>query len=108
MRNVRAGDLRQLITLQHPNPSNGTTGQAVPNWTTYATVWAQVKAEESTEHEVSKKLIPVSTWSILMRYRSDVTAQDCLQWEGLTLNIVGNPMPDERKRWLTFTARSVG
>ncbi len=105
---MRAGTLRKQITLQHNTPTTSATGQQSPSWMTYATVWGQVVAETSTEHEVGKKLISVGTWKVTIRYRDDVTAEDRIVWGSRILNIIGSPNPDERRRQLTMTAHDIG
>jgi SPP1 family predicted phage head-tail adaptor len=105
-----AGHLRKRITLQHNTPTIGPTGQAVADWTNYATVWASVVETGCIEHEVAKKLIPVSTWEIVIRYRNDMSALDRILWtdKGIThtLNIYGTPTPDVKNRMLTMTCHS--
>jgi SPP1 family predicted phage head-tail adaptor len=112
-----SGQLRKQISLQHPDTTTGTTGQQVPNWTTYATPWASLKAVSCTEHEVAHRLVSVTTWEVVIRYRSDMTPEDRILWTYTdplgtsitrTLAISGSPDPDERNRWLTITCHEVG
>jgi len=42
---MRAGRLDKRITIQQKSLTRDAFGAAIPSWTTFATVWAEVKSE---------------------------------------------------------------
>jgi SPP1 family predicted phage head-tail adaptor len=81
MSGVAAGKLRHWIELQRNNETqNPDTGEPIPNWTTYAEVWADIAAAAAEQSEVRGK--------ITIRYRDDVNAKDRVLYRGKWYNIL--------------------
>lgn len=96
---MSAGQLRHRVELKRKTPTV-TDFENVVTWTTYATVWAQKlepKGREVTEAlQVEGKL----TVTFRIRYRSDVSVEDRLVFDGRDFDITLPTNPDGRKRWL--------
>lgn len=100
---MRAGQLRERVTIQSKTTVADGEGGRTPTWSTLATVWAQVEALRMGERLQATALGSALVWRVVMRYRADVTPQMRLQWTpwkasaAKTLEIHG-VQPDPRDR----------
>lgn len=77
---MRAGLLRERVTIQSKTSVSDGEGGRTPTWSTLATVWAQVEPLRMGERLQANALGSALTWRVVMRYRADVTPQMRLQW----------------------------
>jgi len=87
---MRAGELRERVTIQAPNMSQNSYGEETVNWSDVATVWARVEflgGQENYRRAVDQA-VSTATYRIIMRYRSDVTEEHRIQWRGRYLGIL--------------------
>ncbi len=89
---IAAGDLRERVTIESRSGQDA-DGQPLDAWTTVDTVWAAVTAANARESQAGGREQAVRTWTVLLRYRSDVTPDMRLTWRGRNLNIV-QVLPD--------------
>ena len=86
---MRAGRLRQLVDIQQPSSSTDSTGQEVFSYaTTDSRVFAEVR--NVSQRKTEDGLIQASgqeEWEVWIRYRSDITYNTRLLYNGLTLNV---------------------
>jgi SPP1 family predicted phage head-tail adaptor len=64
-------------------------GQAIRTWATYATVWASVVSTPGSEPQSALMQSSVTTYTVTMRYRTDVLPTHRMIYGDITLNIVG-------------------
>jgi len=83
------GDLRRRVALQAPTDSIDSYGQAIRTWATYATVWASVVSTPGSEPQSALMQSSVTTYTVTMRYRTDVLPIHRMIYGAITLNIVG-------------------
>jgi len=83
------GDLRRRVDLQAPTDSIDSYGQAIRTWETYATVWASVVSTPGSEPQSALMQSSVTTYTVTMRYRTDVLPIHRMIYGEVTLNIVG-------------------
>ena len=83
------GDLRRRVALQAPTDSIDSYGQAIRTWATYATVWASVVSTPGSEPQSALMQSSVTTYTVTMRYRTDVLPTHRMIYGEVTLNIVG-------------------
>jgi SPP1 family predicted phage head-tail adaptor len=83
------GDLRRRVALQAPTDSIDSYGQAIRTWATYATVWASVVSTPGSEPQSALMQSSVTTYTVTMRYRTDVLPTHRMIYGDITLNIVG-------------------
>jgi len=83
------GDLRRRVALQAPTDSIDSYGQAIRTWATYATVWASVVSIPGSEPQSALMQSSVTTYTVTMRYRTDVLPIHRMIYGAITLNIVG-------------------
>ena len=85
---MRPGQLNRRITLKRPTLTN-TSGDAVSTLQVVDTVWCDVRPMRVDERFQSSALHSVRTSNFRIYYRSDVTPDMLLGYDGLDWKIVG-------------------
>lgn len=67
-----AGRLNQRITIQQPAASQDAYGEMVPSWTTFATVWAEVKPVLGSEAVVNGMTLAQAPVKVRIRHLAGV------------------------------------
>ena len=102
---MKAGTLRDRITLQKQTPSGGDDSYGPPSeWIDDSRVWASVKAEAGTEGAGDHGVMTAVTYTIKTRFVSGITTQNRVVWKGVTLDIVSVIDPSGRGRELEIKA----
>jgi SPP1 family predicted phage head-tail adaptor len=101
------GDLRRRVALQAATDALDDYGQAIRTWATYATVWASVVSTPGSEPQSALMQSSVTTYTITMRYRTDVLPIHRIIYGDITLNIVGISTIDGLNEHLRITAIQV-
>ena len=101
------GDLRRRVALQAPTDSIDSYGQAIRTWATYTTVWASVVSTPGSEPQSALMQSSVTTYTVTMRYRTDVLPTHRMIYGEITLNIVGLSTVDGVNKHLKITAVQV-
>lgn len=70
---MRAGRLRHLIIIERPSETQGTTGEMVPSWSSFATVWGSVEPLRGREFWSAKEMQAQIDTRIRIRYLAGVT-----------------------------------
>ncbi len=96
----RIGDLRYRLTLERPTRVSDGGGGAVTTWDFVADVWAAIAPRGGTETIVAEAIAGRSTFSIHMRYRSDVTPDMRLRLGARIFEILAVSDADDRRRFL--------
>lgn len=86
---MRAGRLNQRITVEQKSVTRAGTGEEVVNWTTFATVWAEVKQLRGREFFAAAQMQGAMDHQVFIRYRTDITRDMRLMCNGQPLDIVG-------------------
>jgi SPP1 family predicted phage head-tail adaptor len=96
------GSLRQRIELQSRTDTQDATGQAVPTWATYATVWAAIEPLTGRELIAAKQAQSQDTVKVRCRYLTGIltTHRVLFGTRILAINAVINL--DERNRELNL------
>lgn len=84
---MRAGELRERITIQQKTITRDEFGGEVATWSTLATVWAKVVAMSGSESISQAAGVMTVAYQITLRARDDVDASMRVSYEGLTLEI---------------------
>lgn len=85
---ISAGQLDQRVTLQSKSVTRGSNGEEVVTWAEVATVWAQVQQLRGKEFFAGAQMQQEVDVRVRLRYRSGVTRDQRLQWNGAPLDIV--------------------
>lgn len=102
---IRAGELRDRVTLQRWTPADDPRWGQGGSWTEYATVWASVTPTQAVERLRDQGVQSEVSHQIRLRYRPDVAAKDRVLYRGKPLDVVGVIDPDGRKRELMIEAK---
>lgn len=71
---MRAGQLKNRVTIQQQSTVQDSIGQPVNTWTTYATVWADIRHKSGVEAIKSGEVTSTVKASVRVRYKSGITA----------------------------------
>lgn len=93
---MRAGRLRDRLTLQAYVEGRDAIGGVVKQWEDVRKVWAEVRGVSGRAFLSASAEQSEVTVEILMRYRPDVVAGMRLQHGGKTYTIVA-PLPDAKR-----------
>jgi SPP1 family predicted phage head-tail adaptor len=107
---LRAGTLRDLITLLAFVPSTDERWGNVPGWVSFAQAWANVVpltgTQQGTETFDANGVQSQTCYTVTMRYRPDLDSKCRIQYREQTLEIVSVADPEGRKRELLVQARA--
>jgi SPP1 family predicted phage head-tail adaptor len=84
---MRAGRLRDVVTLQRRTNTADGAGGYVESWNDLADVWAHVKSISGKEVFVSGQLQNEVTHRVLIRYYSGLKPNDRVVFEGRNFRI---------------------
>jgi SPP1 family predicted phage head-tail adaptor len=101
---VKIGDLKRRMELQAPSDFIDDLGQPVRNWTTYATIWAQISPISVAEGVFGNQLKGLETHSILIRWRDDVRVNHRMLHDGRIFQISSVRNLDENRQALAIAA----
>ena len=79
---MRAGNMDRRITIEKNTPTRSATGEEKENWTTLATVWAEVNSVGGGERFRGAHIVAEATTSFVIRHRTDVTEKMRIQFDG--------------------------
>lgn len=97
---ICSGNLRHKVELQKYTLAPDGMGGQIETWTTYATVWGQIKPISGIEGMMGMQLQAEVSHDILLRYRDDVDASHRVKYGDRLFNIRAVIDVEERKRWL--------
>lgn len=83
-----AGMLDQRVTLQSKSVSRAANGEEVVTWVDVATLWAAVAQLRGREYFAAAQMQDAVDVKATIRYRSGVTRDQRLLWNGAPLDIV--------------------
>jgi SPP1 family predicted phage head-tail adaptor len=94
---VRAGTLRDRVTIYSPPATRDTHGQITGSPTAVGTWWADVRPLEGTEMVTSDGYAAGATHEVSTRYRAGVGPSQWLVWGTRRLNVLSAHNPDGLK-----------
>lgn len=86
---MRAGQLRQRVTIESPTETQGSTGAITTTWSEVDTVWAAVEPASGTERWVQSLDVRLADrmTRVRMRYRDDVDETMRITFGDLMMNV---------------------
>lgn len=100
---MRAGLSDRRADLQHQTAPRNSRGEAIPTFTTYATVWARKEDIRGREFFAAQQLNIESPTTFTIRFRADMLNTDRMIVDGVIYNIRNiNEVP--RRKWLNILA----
>lgn len=94
---MRAGRLRNRLTLKVPVEARNGFGEVITTWSTVATVWGSAEPLQGREYQLAKQTQAETLFRFRVRYRADVRPSWRVVWNGRSYDIA-DVQPDER-RW---------
>jgi len=79
---MKAGRLKRRIIIQEPTETQGATGQAVPSWATYRTVWADVRQRPGRETFDADQILAETNTVFRIRYLEGLTRKMRISYGG--------------------------
>jgi SPP1 family predicted phage head-tail adaptor len=73
---MRAGRLKNRVSLQNFTETQSNTGFPTKTWATVATVWAATEALRGKEDEFSDELVTSMVTKVIVRYSKTISAID--------------------------------
>lgn len=92
------GNLIQRIALQSYDESRTASGAVTRTWSTYATVWAQLRTLSGRERDRAQQEAATLSHEITIRYRSGVRPDHRVYYAGRTFDIKDVRNVDERNK----------
>ena len=97
---MRAGRLNKKIIIESKTEVIDSVGDVAETWSTFATVWAEVRTQSGREFIQAKETHSELTHVVTMRYLSGVTPKMRINNGGEYLNILSVFDPTTRKKEL--------
>ncbi len=102
-----ASDLDRRIELQAVTTSKDEVGGLVETWTTFATVWAQVRQASGREAWYRQQMNASGAWTIGIRWRRDLTTKHRVRYDGRTFEIRAVTDENQRRRHLMLACDEI-
>lgn len=87
-----AGRFDQRVTIQEKSVTRAANGEEVVAWVTHAERWARVEPLRGREFFAAAQMQGAVDYRVTIRYLSTVTRAMRLQWRGMVLDIVSEPI----------------
>lgn len=85
---IKAGRLRERLTIQAPSAVRKALGETVLTWQTEAVVWGEVESLSAQEIVQAMQNQLQVTHRVTIRYYAGLTSEMRLVWRGKTLEIL--------------------
>jgi SPP1 family predicted phage head-tail adaptor len=85
---MRAGKLRDLVTLQSPVGTRDEVGQRTASWQSQGEVWADCQNLRGREYFAAAQVQQETSVKVQIRRRDDVQPDWRLVWEGRNYDVV--------------------
>lgn len=89
---MKAGALRERITLQREVKKTTSTNQQIGEWEDVCEIWAEAKCTSSKVIDGDGFVVHAATWKFYIRRRDDITAQMRVKWKGRIFVLEGPPV----------------
>lgn len=96
--------INRRITIRQPRDVPDGHGGFTTEWQDIATVWAEVISQNGREAVIASALQGVSSYRITIRWRSGVSPEQQIDYDGKTLNIRSADDPDGKRTALVIFA----
>jgi SPP1 family predicted phage head-tail adaptor len=104
---MRAGPLRQRVTIKDKSVSQNTYGEEVITWTDVDTVWAAVEPLSGREFLEGKQITAEVSTRIRIRYRSGITPEMQVVFGSITYDIHSIIHIEEREREIHLMCQEI-
>ncbi|MCI0349391.1 MAG: phage head closure protein [Acidobacteriales bacterium] len=102
---MRAGTLRQRISIEQPAETQNDFNEPVVTWSLYATRWAEVVPLSGEERLIAQQVNAEVTHRVRLRYLAGVTTKMRIVHKGRVLDINTILNQDERRAMLELLCK---
>lgn len=95
---MRAGELRERITIQKEVKEKTETNQNIGSWVDVCTIWAQAVCTESGLRDGDGFNAHTAVWKFYIRRRDDIRAGMRIKWNGRFFLLQGPPVDWKQER----------
>jgi SPP1 family predicted phage head-tail adaptor len=89
---MRAGKLDRRVTIRrHQQTGTNAFNEPIFAWVDVITVWAQQRPERGSERFAAAQVNGTAVMTFHIRYRSDLTIEDRIVYEGVEHEIIAPP-----------------
>ena len=104
---MKAGPLRQRVTIQEKSALQNNYGEEVITWTDLATVWAEVEPLSGREFLEVKQITAEVSTRIRIRYRSGITPEMRIEFGSIVYDIHSIIHIEEREREIHLMCQEI-
>jgi SPP1 family predicted phage head-tail adaptor len=101
------GPLRERVAIQQMTETKDAMLAAQQTWATLLTVWAEVRPASNSEMWRRQQIQSTSNWTVTIRYRTGITPQMRVVWNGRAFLIRGVDNSDMRKRFIELACEEL-
>ena len=105
---MQAGRLKNRVTIQQQSTVQDSIGQPVNTWTTYATVWADIRNRSGVESIKAGELTSTVRASIRVRYKAGITAAMRVVHGSITYQIKSVLRDEQNKDYMDLVCEAYG
>lgn len=98
--------MTERVDLEYPTTTRDSYGGQSKTWTKKATVWAFVDFALEGQEMDTDRVMSRSSLTLRIHYRSDITAQWRIKWDGAYYQVRGVDNTDRRRRFTKVMAVS--
>ena len=102
-----AGQLDKQITIQVRTLDQDAAGQPTEIWTTFATVYANIKPLVGRDYLAARQLVDEISHDVTIRYRRGIKPKMRILYLERYLEIISVIDADERREWLYLKCKEV-
>jgi SPP1 family predicted phage head-tail adaptor len=99
--------LRHRIELQSSISTRGQAGSSVPQWITYANVWAAIGPLRGKALETARQVVSTATHTVTVRYNGEILPRQRIKFGERHFEINTAASPEERGRWTQIICTEV-
>lgn len=85
---LATGKFSERVTLEARSATRAPNGEELLSWAPIATVWARVEPLRGREWFAGGQMQSAVDYRITIRYRSGITREQRIVWQGLPLDVV--------------------
>lgn len=105
---MKAGALRERITIEKEVKETVGGNQKVPKWVPHCEVWAEARCTTSKLIDADGFTVHAAVWKFFIRRRDDITSNMRVNWKGRIFQLQGPPVDWTNERnGLTLITKEV-
>lgn len=105
---MKAGKLKERITIQREVKTTTAANQSIGEWEDVCEIWAEKRCVSSTVIDGNGFVVHAGAYKFFIRRRDDITAQMRIKWKNRIFTLEGPPVDWESEpNGLTLIAKEL-